>query len=98
MCCCISVNTGIEGCDAFDGFNWLPIAAPRALWEARTRAEWEAEYSAYTAMRETGMYTLGMLIDAHKRSDDPAQSILLDYWNGRNDTLGQLLNLAATML
>ncbi|KAH8904194.1 hypothetical protein BR93DRAFT_971259 [Coniochaeta sp. PMI_546] len=99
ICRCISLSTGIEGCDAFYEFTTLPLACPKALWEARTRAEWEAEYTAYSATYDSGMHTMGMLIDAHNRSlDDVSKSNLLDIWNARTDNLGQLLNIVTSMV
>jgi hypothetical protein len=95
---CVSVNSGIDGCDAFTSFGQLPTPCPKTLWEAKTREEWEAEYSAYTASQEPQMDTLGMLIDAHRPGDDPVRSRLLDFWNGRTDTLGTLLGIAASMV
>ena len=43
------------------------------------------------------MHTMGMLIEAHKHTDDPVQSRLLDYWSGRADNLGTLLNIVASI-
>lgn len=99
ICRCISVSTGIEGCDAFYEFTNLPLASPKTLWEAKTRAEWEAEYTAYSAGWDTGMHTMGMLIDAHNRSrEDMSKSTLLDLWNARTDNLGELLNIVTSMV
>lgn len=100
MCRCISVSTGIEGCDAFYEFADLPLACPKALWEARTRAEWEAEYAAYSAgYDDSSLHTMGMLIDAHGRGvEDGSRSSGLDVWNARTDSLGQLLNIVTSMV
>jgi hypothetical protein len=43
------------------------------------------------------MRTIDMLIEAHKRDNDPVQSHLLDEWNGSADNLGNLLSIAASM-
>jgi len=94
ICRCISMSTGIEGCDAFYEFAELPLCSPKILWEAKTRADWEAEYTAYSAGYDTGMHTLGMLMDAHSRGhEDISKSSLLDLWNARIDNLGELLNI-----
>lgn len=93
ICRCISVSTGIEGCDAFAQLDALPLACARTLWEARTRAEWEAEYGA-----ESGGHTFGMLVDAHGRGgEDGGRPDVLDSWNARADGLGQLLGIAASI-
>jgi len=96
ICRCISVDSGIPGCDAFESFRDLPLASPKTLWEAKTRADWESEYSSYITGHETGMLTMGVLIEAHQPSSDPVKSQLLDYWNSRADSLGNLLNIVAS--
>jgi hypothetical protein len=99
ICRCISISTGIEGCDAFSEFTNLPLPCPKGLWEARTRAEWEAEYTAYAALYGSGMHTMGMLIEAHKWSlENVSSAQLLDMWNARTDDLGQLLNIVTSMV
>lgn len=97
ICSCVSVDTGRPECGAFDAIMELPLASAKTLWEAKTREEWEFEYSACNNMREIGIDTLGMLIEAYKRNDDPTNSRLLDHWNGRADNLGSLLNIVASM-
>lgn len=97
ICHCVSVDTGFPNCNAYDWLSELPLASPKTLWEARTREDWESEYSGYTTTHETGMHTMGTLIEAHKRNEDPVNSRLLDYWNGRADNLGNLLNIVASI-
>jgi hypothetical protein len=91
------VDTGIPGCDITEWSLDLPLPSPKTLWEAKNRVEWEAEYSTHCATHDHGVYTMGMLIEAHKHSDDPAKSQILDYWNSRADNLGNLLNIVASM-
>lgn len=93
----MSVDTGIPGCDEFEGFRELPLPSTKALWEAKTRAEWEGERFDYINRQKTGMHTMGMLIRAHGQKDDPVRSRLLDSWNCGVDNLGNLLNIAASM-
>jgi hypothetical protein len=99
ICRCISISTGIEGCDALYEFTDLPLSCPKTLWEARTRDEWEVEYTAYSATYDSGMHTMGMLIDAHNKSmEDASRSNLLNIWNARTDNLGELLNIVTSTL
>lgn len=93
----MSVDTGYPDCDLFERFRELPIACPKTLWEAKTRADWDSEYSTYSSLRQTGFHTMGMLIEAHEQKDDPVKSQLLDYWHSRADNLGNLLNIVASI-
>lgn len=98
ICRCVSVDTGVPRCATLEDPTSLPLASPKTLWEAKTREEWEVEYSAYSAAQETEMLTMGMLIEARKQSWKSVNSQLLDYWNGRADNLGNLLSIAAGMV
>ncbi|KAB5527931.1 hypothetical protein GE09DRAFT_975301 [Coniochaeta sp. 2T2.1] len=99
ICRCISVSTGIQGCDAFHEFINLPLASPKQLWEARTREEWEREYVACAASYDSGIHTMGTLIEAHNRTlEDVGRLGALDSWNSRADGLGALLNIVTGMV
>jgi hypothetical protein len=98
VCRCISFDT--EECDAFEIFKMLPLPSPKPPWEAKTRAQWEAEYTACCCSQGVPMMqrvdTMTMLVDAHRRKDeDPGMRARLDYWNSTTDGLSSLLNLAA---
>jgi hypothetical protein len=98
ICRCISFDT--EQCQAFDIFQTLPLPATRLLWEAKTRAEWEAEYTAHCLGHGAPMMqrinTMPMLVDFYgKRNEDPGIRAMLDYWNSTSDGLCSLINLAA---
>lgn len=99
MCRCISFDT--EECDAFEIFKMLPLPMPKSLWEAKTRVEWEAEYSAYnTRHGNLGIpapSTLVELVHLHQTKDDPVNRQKLDFWNSSTDNLSSMLNLAASM-
>lgn len=98
MCRCISFDT--EECDAFEIFKMLPLPTPKSLWEAKTRVEWEAEYTAYTSGHgpvTQCINTMIMLVDVHRKSHEPFNRQLLDHWNSGADNLSNLLNLAASI-
>lgn len=97
VCRCLTIDAGFAKCEALEAFDELPLASPKTLWEAKTREDWESEYSAYCAGQENEIRTLGMLTDAHMQSDDPLKLRLLDYWHSRADNLGSLLSIAASI-
>lgn len=93
----MSIDTGFPNCNAFEGFRELPLPSLKTLWEAKTREDWELEYSIYTTIQESRLQTLGTLIESLQQNDNPAMSQQLDHWNGSADNLGSLLNIVAGM-
>ncbi|KAK7990522.1 hypothetical protein PG990_014802 [Apiospora arundinis] len=92
----VQVKIGVL-CDSFDGFREIPLPACRALWDARTRQDWQMEYEIYKTMPRGGLNLFGDLIDACKQSDFGPNKLKLDVWNSTVDNLGILLNLAASI-
>ena len=68
------------------------------MWEASTRAAWEAERESTRIFYMNGLSTLGDLIDAQNSDYMDASARSLDDWNARIDNLGSLLNLVGGML
>jgi len=97
ICHCVSVDTGCDKCEIFGNFGKLPLSSPKTLWEAKSRADWEVEYSTYSNRQESVLETMEMLIDAQKGNHDPAKTQLLDHWNCRADNLGSLLAITASI-
>ncbi|RKU47443.1 hypothetical protein DL546_008827 [Coniochaeta pulveracea] len=98
VCRCISFDT--DQCQPVEIFKMLPLPATRLLWEAKSRAEWEAEYTAYCSGQGAPMMqridTMAVLVDFYTRRDeDPGIRAMLDYWNSTSDGLSSLINLAA---
>lgn len=98
ICHCVSIDTGFGECKIFGSFEKLPLSCPKTLWEAKTRMEWETEYSFSNNGQGTSLQTIGMLIEASKRNHDPTITQLMDHWNCRADNLGILLTTVASTI
>ena len=71
----------------------LSLPSPKTQWEARSRETWIEE-------REAGnpsIATFGSLMESKQRYNETGYARQLDSWNARTDTLGALLNTAATL-
>lgn len=87
------VKTGVP-CAVLNGYRSLPLTCPKALWEARTRVEWQKEYQNYRVMPRIGLETFGDLVHACK----DGIAVRCDAWNATADNLGMLLRLGAQMM
>lgn len=73
----------------------LPLPATRLTWQSCNQSEWKQHLALESGRR---LKTLGDLMDAHNRVDDPVIAKELDAWNAQSDQLGALLNVAITIL
>jgi hypothetical protein len=89
-----STQTGIP-CSNVNEIRMLPLPATRRAWLSCDQSEWQQHLALE---RGRNLQTLGDLMDAHTRTDDPLAAKELDAWNAQSDELGSLLNVAITIL
>lgn len=83
-------------CPGFDDRRRLPVVSPKALWEARTREEWEAEKAMYDA--GSPIMTFGELLDVRRGALGRAGMLKYEAWEAESDKMGLLLGLAADLI
>ncbi|GAM91293.1 hypothetical protein ANO11243_093410 [Dothideomycetidae sp. 11243] len=84
--------------DPMQSYRTIPLPGPKLLWEARTRAAFDKEFSAGGVLRSSGLISLGDLMDAQQSSHLADSAQKLDRWNASVDNLGLLLGLVGPML
>ncbi|CAI6088015.1 unnamed protein product [Clonostachys chloroleuca] len=93
----IHIKIGVP-CDSFPSFRDVPLSAPKSLWEARTRSQWEKEYKFFKDSPVRGLDVFGDLYDACKHKNIRENQLKLNSWNSTVDNLGSLLNLGAEII
>lgn len=71
----------------------LGLPAPRLVWESSDPLAWKRHHELESKSK---IQTLGDLIDANH--GHPALVKELDSWNAKSDQLGNLLNLAISII
>ncbi|KAI1372802.1 hypothetical protein F4677DRAFT_241831 [Hypoxylon crocopeplum] len=85
-------------CSSVINCRQLPLPSPGSVWNARTRAEWEACRNMWRRVGNTSLRTFGDLIEARSCPPDSEQGQELNRWYASCDKLGLLLTLATTMV
>ncbi|KAI1308890.1 hypothetical protein F5Y03DRAFT_84984 [Xylaria venustula] len=90
-------------CPPVVGYRGLSLPAPGALWNARTREDWEAARAEVREHRQEPLYntslrTVGDLIESRARVSDPDCARQISNWLAGCDKLGMLLEVASTMV
>ncbi|GAW17288.1 hypothetical protein ANO14919_067430 [Xylariales sp. No.14919] len=90
-------------CPPVLGYRGLSLPAPKALWGARTREEWEAVRTEIREQRQEPLYnptlrTVGDLIDSRERASNPDCERHISNWLASCDTLGTMIEVASTMV
>ncbi|KIX05648.1 uncharacterized protein Z518_03620 [Rhinocladiella mackenziei CBS 650.93] len=74
-----------------------PLCTAKAMWEARSREEWETARAFFDAgLLYTDVWNFGALIDAHYNRD-PLNTMRLDAWEAGTDKMGVLLSIAISL-
>jgi hypothetical protein len=88
----VSVHTGIT-CDVMDQYHAIPLCSAKAIWDARTVADWTLERKIYdTQTKGCSLQSVGDLIGAQDAGGDSFRARALDNWNAHADGLGSLLS------
>ncbi|KAH7040977.1 uncharacterized protein B0I36DRAFT_379824 [Microdochium trichocladiopsis] len=83
-------------CPGLQGCRDMPLPAPKALWEARSEAEWREERREIEARSGSMLTTIGDLLDA--REAGTAGQRALSMWYAECDSFGHLLRLAVSLI
>ncbi|KAI1135566.1 hypothetical protein F5Y05DRAFT_165493 [Hypoxylon sp. FL0543] len=85
-------------CASISACQTLPLPCPGLLWNARTRAGWEAARKIHHHTRASSLLTFRDLIEARSCPPDSERGQALNRWHANCDKLGLLLTLATTMI
>ncbi|KAI1414418.1 hypothetical protein F5Y13DRAFT_158512 [Hypoxylon sp. FL1857] len=85
-------------CPSISNCRTLPLPAPGSLWNARTRAGWEAARRVHCQTRPVSLRTFRDLIEARSCPPGSERGQELNRWHANCDKLGLLLTLATTMI
>ena len=86
-------------CPDMIAFREMPLSTGKAMWEARTREEWETEHAFFQAsLLHTNMWKFQYLIEARRQPNNPLNSAKLDAWEAETDKMGVLMNIAVSLL
>lgn len=89
----LSLETG-QRCDAMDTFLALPLPSSKTQWTSSTLQPAESRSDTL----KPSIYTIGNLLQTHKKSADAVVARQLACWKADTDELGMLLNLTVAML
>ncbi|WYZ41113.1 hypothetical protein EsH8_V_000008 [Colletotrichum jinshuiense] len=94
-----SVKIGIS-CVVLETWKELPLPCHKAQWAATTRESWEEETYALRNHRKRGPNPpcFEGLLRCHQNAGEAKNAERLDVWNAGADSIGNLLNLATTMM
>ncbi|KAK3347184.1 hypothetical protein B0T25DRAFT_614087 [Lasiosphaeria hispida] len=95
VCFLTSLVVGAEGCDIIMDPNLIPLPSGRALWEARTEADWEREFeAAWAEFRVNGprLDTVGDLAVAKFGAGGAVMGFKGGLGDGRNRAVGDVLD------
>ncbi|KAI1396244.1 hypothetical protein F4819DRAFT_143841 [Hypoxylon fuscum] len=85
-------------CPSITSCRTLPLPGHASLWNARTRAEWEASRRIHGQSGSSPLKTFGDLIEARSSPPNSDRGQALNRWHAGCDKLGLLLTLATTMI
>ncbi|KAJ9156128.1 hypothetical protein NKR23_g1121 [Pleurostoma richardsiae] len=89
---------GEEPCRGLIASRDKPLCTAKAMWEARTREEWETERAFHeVSLLHTDMWSFGALMDAHE-GGGPLNAMRLDAWEAGTDKLGALMSIAICLV
>ncbi|KZL86511.1 hypothetical protein CI238_05857 [Colletotrichum incanum] len=93
------VKVGI-GCVILEGWRDLPLPCHKAQWAASTPESWKEEMDALSYLQNSSrsISSFGELLECHRAASVVSNAEKLDTWNSGADNIGNLLNLATTMM
>ncbi|KAK2012108.1 hypothetical protein LZ32DRAFT_532561 [Colletotrichum eremochloae] len=94
---CVEVGTG---CKVLESWKDLPLPCHKALWAASTQEAWEEETMALSYLHNSPrqISSIGELLECNRAENDGYNAERLDTWNSGADNIGNLLNLATTVM
>ncbi|KZL73736.1 C6 finger domain-containing protein [Colletotrichum tofieldiae] len=93
------VKVGI-GCVILESWKDMPLPCHKAQWSASTPESWKEEMDAFSHQQisSRGISSFGELLECHRAASVVSNAEKLDAWNSGADNIGNLLNLATTMM
>ena len=86
-------------CPDLNAYREMPLSTGKAMWEARSREEWETERAFFQAsLLHTDMWRVRSLIEARRQPHSPLNAAKLDAWEAETDKMGVLMNIAVSLL
>ncbi|KAK2036615.1 hypothetical protein LZ31DRAFT_219115 [Colletotrichum somersetense] len=95
----VCVKVGI-GCDVLESWKDLPLPCHKAQWEASTQEGWKEEAIALSYLHNSPrqISSFGELLECNQAASAGHNPEKLDIWNSGADNIGNLLNLATTLM
>ncbi|KAK2051938.1 hypothetical protein LY76DRAFT_527623 [Colletotrichum caudatum] len=94
-----SVKVGIC-CDILESWKDLPLPCHKVQWAASTQEAWKEETIALSYLHDSPrqISSFGELLECNRAAGTGHNAKKLDIWNSGADNIGNLLNLATTLM
>ena len=95
----LNINVGALPGHGYECVDQAPLPSSKALWEATTQSEWEAEYTTHLAAKKVnGILTFATLRNSQNSYNTTIEKDDLEdlgSWSSRIDELGSMFLVAA---